>query len=261
MIDHVPDDIRPNQAAAGGFRAAFRAPGFRRLVVGQAVSSLGDWVATLAFIVGAYALSHQNQTAVAVVLVLRLVPPMFAAPVGGVVADRLPRRTIMVTCDLSRAALIALVPFVGLTLLYVIAFVHESNSLFFLPARDASVPALVPRRVLPEANGLILGSSYGTLPLAAALFSGLRLVVTHIPSAIPFAHLFRAHPTAFAFFFDAATFVFSAAMIVRLPLEEKRTKEELDLFKGVVEGVRYVMRHPGLRALAYGLIVSMFGGG
>src|SRR5438067_10634101 len=131
-----------------GFRGALQSKGFVRLLIGQSVSSLGDWVATFAFIVAAYDLSHQNQTAVAVVLVLRLVPPMFAAPVGGVVADRLPRRTIMVTCDLSRAALIALVPFVGLTLLYVIAFVHESISLFFLPARDASVPALVPGRVL-----------------------------------------------------------------------------------------------------------------
>src|SRR5213080_2327553 len=209
------------QDSGGGFRAAIKASGFRRLLIGQAVSSLGDWVATLAFIVAAFALTHGNTTAVAIVLVLRLVPPIFAAPVGGVVADRLYRRTIMVTCDLSRAVLIAIVPFVGLTLLYVIAFVHESISLFFLPARDASVPALVPRRVLPEANGLILASSYGTLPLAAALFSGLRLVVAHIPSAIPFAHLFRAHPTAFAFFFDAATFVFSASMIVRLPLQEK----------------------------------------
>src|SRR5438552_4538641 len=147
-----------------GFRGALQSKGFTRLLVGQSVSSLGDWVATFAFIVGAYALSHQNQTAVAVVLVLRLVPPMFAAPVGGVVPDRLPRRTIMVTCDLSRAALICLVPFVNIESLYMIAFVHESISLFFLPARDASVPSLVPRSVLAEANGLILGTSYGSLP-------------------------------------------------------------------------------------------------
>ena len=66
------------------------------------------------------------------------------------------RRTIMVTCDLARAALIALVPFVGIAVLFVIAFVHESISLFFLPARDASVPLLVPERGLAEANGLIL---------------------------------------------------------------------------------------------------------
>src|SRR2546428_6311510 len=136
------------EVSGGGFRGAIRAPGFRRLLIGQAVSSLGDWVATLAFIVAAFALTHGNQTAVAVVLVLRLVPPIFAAPVGGVVADRAYRRTIMVTCDLSRAALIALVPFVHIWLLYAIAFVHESISLVFLPARDASVPLLVPNGAL-----------------------------------------------------------------------------------------------------------------
>src|SRR6266550_525922 len=249
------------QETQTGFRGALKSKGFGRLLAGQAVSSLGDWVATFAFIVAAYDLSHQNQTAVAVVLVLRLVPPMFAAPVGGVVADRLPRRLIMVTCDVTRAGLIVLVPFVGIGILYVIAFVHECISLFFLPARDATVPALVPRGSLPEANGLILGSSYGSLPIAAALFSGLRLGIAHIPSWIPFGHLLRQKPTAFAFFFDAATFVFSAAMIAGLPLKEKREKGDLDLVQGVVEGVRYVVRHPGLQALATGLIVSMFGGG
>src|SRR5438128_738635 len=80
------------EVSGGGFRGAIRAPGFRRLLIGQAVSSLGDWVATLAFIVAAFALTNGNQTAVAVVLVLRLVPPIFAAPVGGVVADRAYRR-------------------------------------------------------------------------------------------------------------------------------------------------------------------------
>src|SRR5438552_8989258 len=134
MIDHVPDHIRSDQAAAGGFRAAIRAPGFRRLVVGQAVSSLGDWVATLAFIAAAFALSRGNQTAVAVVLVLLLVPPIFAAPVGGVVADRRSRRTIMVSCDLSRADLIAHVPLGGLDHLYKHALLLERLSLIFLTA-------------------------------------------------------------------------------------------------------------------------------
>src|SRR5207248_7089200 len=130
---------------AGTFRSVLRSHGFARLLTGQAVFSLGGWVATFAFIGASYQLSHHNATAVGVVLVLRLVPPIFAAPVGGVVADRLYRRTIMVTCDLTRAGLIALVPFFGqLWLLYLVAFVHECISLFFLPARDASVPLLVP---------------------------------------------------------------------------------------------------------------------
>jgi dTMP kinase len=248
-------------AAGSGFRGAIASGGFKRLLAGQAVSSLGDWVATLAFIAAANDLTHGNQTAIAVVLVLRLVPPIFAAPVGGVVADRLYRRTIMVTCDLSRAALIALVPFVNIGLLYLIAFVHETISLFFLPARDASIPGLVPEGSLEQANGLILATSYGSIPLAAALFGGLRLVASHIPGVIPFAHLFRDHPTAFAFFFDSATFVFSASMIARLQMKRALTGQRPEFLSDILEGFRYVVGHPALRALGYGLVVSMFGGG
>jgi dTMP kinase len=245
-----------------GVGTLFRERGFRRLLIGQAVSGIGDWVATLAFIALAFDLT-QNQTAVAVVLVLRLLPPIFAAPVGGLLADRMDRRLIMVTCDLSRAALIILVPFFGIGMLYVFAFVHECISLLFLPARDASVPLLVPDRgdILPVANGLILGSSFGSIPLAAAAFAGLRLVVSHIPTWVPFADVAREHPTAFAFFFDAATFVFSAAMIARIKIPKESRGEDIHLFRGLAEAFRYVWRTPLLRSLAAGLVVSMFGGG
>jgi dTMP kinase len=253
--------VPAEKSSTGGFREVLSSKGFRRLLAGQAASGLGDWVATLAFIVAADELTGGNQTAVAAVLVLRLVPPIFAAPVGGVVADRVYRRTIMVTCDLSRAALIALVPFVNIGLLYAIAFVHECISLFYIPARDASVPLLVPKRSLPEANGLILASSFGSIPLAALAFSGLVAVASHIPGWIPFGQLFRDHPTSFAFFFDSATFVFSAAMIARLQLQREARARNIELVEGLMEGVRYVLAHPGLRALAYGLVVSMFGGG
>src|SRR5437588_10888067 len=88
-----------------GVGALLRATGFRRLLIGQGVSGLGDWVATLALIALASDLTN-SQTAVAVVLVIRLVPPIFAAPIGGVLADRMDRRTMMVSCDLTRGALI-----------------------------------------------------------------------------------------------------------------------------------------------------------
>ena len=243
------------------FGAALRSSGFRRLLIGQAVSSLGDWVATLAFIAAAFALTGGNQSAVGLVLVLRLVPPIFAAPIGGVVADRWSRRSVMVACDLTRAALIALVPFVNIVFLYVIALVHECISLFFLPARDSSVPDLVPEGSREEANGLILASSYGSIPIAAALFGGLRLLGSNLPSWMPFAEVFRDHPTAFAFLFDSATFLFSAAMIATLQLDRQRRPQHVELFRDVAEGFRYIVSEPTLRSLAYGLVVSMFGGG
>jgi dTMP kinase len=261
VVVSAPDPADRRRAPTKlGFGGVMRSTGFRRLLLGQSVSSLGDWVATLAFIAAAFALTS-NQTAVAVVLILRLVPPIFAAPVGGVFADRFDRRVIMVTCDLSRAALIVLVPFVGIGLLYTIAFVHECISLFFLPARDASVPLLVRRENLEEANGLVLATSYGTLPIAAALFSALAVAAGHIPDALPLATFYAGHPTTFAFIFDAASFLFSAAMIARLPLMPRARPEHIALLAGVREGFAYVLQHRGLRSMAYGLVVSMFGGG
>jgi dTMP kinase len=251
-----------SEDSQGGLRALFRLQGFRRLFAGQAVSGLGDWVATLAFIALAFSIT-KSQTAVAVVLILRLVPPIFAAPVGGLLADRLDRRLVMVTCDLLRAALIVLVPFVGIAGLYVIAFVHECISLVFLPARDASIPLLVDRPdQLELANGLILASSFGSIPLAAATFGGLRLAASHIPGWIPFGDSLRTHPTSTAFFFDAATFLFSAAMIVRIKrIPRAGRAADQSAFKGLAEAFRYIVQTPVLRSLSAGLVVAMFGGG
>ncbi len=251
-----------SQVGEVGFRPLWRAAGFRRLLIGQAVSATGDWVATFAFIALAFFLTG-NQTAVAVVLVLRLVPPIFAAPVGGVLADRLDRRLVMVTCDLIRAGLIVIVPFFGIGMLYLIAFLHECVSLVFLPARDASVPLLVPARDenLPLANGLVLASSFGTIPFAAALFGALRVIASHWPTFLPLAQVIHDHRTAFAFFFDGATFVFSASMIARIPIPRDPAGAQINLFSGLAEGFSYLWREPMLRSLSAGLIVSMFGGG
>jgi dTMP kinase len=255
IFDAMGDSGQP------GPRTLLRARGFRRLLIGQAVSGLGDWVATLALIALASDLTH-SQTQVAIVLVIRLVPPIFAAPIGGLMADRFDRRTTMVTCDLARGALICVIPFVGaIGLVYVIAFVHECVSLLFLPARDSAVPELAPKGTLPLANGFILASSYGSIPFAAALFGGLRLVGEHVPSWLPFAHLMRTHPTAFAFLFDGATFLVSAAMISRVTIPRHEETKSLHVFSGLAEGFRYAWRHPLLRSLSEGLLVSMFGGG
>jgi dTMP kinase len=241
-------------------RQLLSAGGFRRLLIGQAVSGLGDWVATLAFIAIAFNLTH-NQTAVAVVLVLRLVPPIFAAPIGGFLADRMDRRLIMVSSDVARGILICFVPFTGIAGVYIIAFLHECISLLFLPARDASVPTLVKEENLPLANGFVLGSSYGSIPFAAALFGGLSIVAKHFPESWPLHELVQNHQIAFAFFFDAATFAVSATMIAGIALPRGEEGESLHLFSGLAEGFRHVWRTPLLRSLAEGLLVSMFGGG
>jgi predicted MFS family arabinose efflux permease len=74
----------------------------------------------------------------------------------------------------------------------------------FLPARDASIPDVVDGDDLPLANGLILGSSYGSIPLGAAAFAAV--------AALPGADI-AGRPFALVFFLDALTFLVSFAFI------------------------------------------------
>src|SRR6185436_1988374 len=90
------------------------------------------------------------------------------------------RRRTMLAMDAVRALTIAAVPLVRSSWwVYVAAFVLEAASLVFLPARDASIPDLVEPDDLAVANGLVLGSSYGTIPLGAGAFAAV--------AALPFS--------------------------------------------------------------------------
>ncbi len=103
--------------------------------------------------------------------------------------------------------MIALVPLVrGLWWIYLWAFLVEVASIVFLPARDASIPDLVDGNDLPLANGLILGSSYGSIPLGAAAFAAV--------AALPGSDIGgRTH--ALVFWIDALTFLVSFFCIAR----------------------------------------------
>jgi predicted MFS family arabinose efflux permease len=177
---------------------------YRALLVGQGISALGDWMGTFAFM--ALVLHESGSpTAVGGILALRLFPATIGGPLAARTASRWDRRRTMVGMDIARAVMIALVPLIrALWWIYLLAFFVEVASLVFLPARDASIPDLVDDDLLPLANGLVLGSSYGTIPLGAGAFAAV--------AALPGATLLgRAFATVF--WIDAATFLVSAAAI------------------------------------------------
>ena len=249
-----------------GFKAVYRIRDFKLLFWGQAVSALGDWVGTLAFIVAAGQLAPDRPAAVAIVLVLRLIPSFFATPLGGVLSDRWDRRKIMIASDLVRLAIIAAVPFVPrLGALYAFAFFSEAFSLVFLPARDASVPNLVPKDRLEAANAMLMGSSYGGIPLSGPVFALMAWLGAHYPLQFIGQEIFRARPYSFAFIFDALTYLVSALFILRIrtPLRTSRVPaaEEESLFQAIEEGARYIQRRPLHRNLAFAVTVAMLGGG
>ncbi len=182
---------------------------FRSLLVGQGVSALGDWMGTFAFMALVYRESG-SATAVGGILALRLLPAALGGPLAARAASRWDRRKTMVAMDVLRAGMVAIVPLIrGLWWIYLWAFMIEVGSLVFLPARDSSIPDLVDEDDLPVANGLILGSSYGTIPLGAAVFA--------LVAALP-GHDFVGRPLALVFWLDACSFLVSAAMINRLTM-------------------------------------------
>ncbi|MGZ4241329.1 MAG: MFS transporter [Actinomycetota bacterium] len=248
-----------------GFGDVFRIRDFRRLFWGQAASALGDWVGTLAFISAAQRLQPNQPAAVAIVLILQLIPAFFATPIGGVLSDRWDRKKIMVSSDLVRFGLILCVPFVPhIGALYAFAFAQACFSLVFLPARDASLPNVVDEHHLEAANALVMASSYGGIPISGPVFAILAWTGTHLPLQIGTHHFFTGHPEAFAFLFDAFTFLVSAALIQRMALGKAKHAEENvteGFFTSVKEGLEYIGKRPLLRGLAYSCAVAMLGGG
>ena len=78
---------------------------FRQLWLGQVVSQLGDWFNTIAVYTLVLELTGSRR-AVGLVLVARFVPTIVLGPLAGVVADRVSRRTIMITSDVLRAVVV-----------------------------------------------------------------------------------------------------------------------------------------------------------
>ena len=189
---------------------------FARLLAAMSVSSLGDWVGFLAVTALVAELAGGTGGAafsVAGLMLARTLPAVLFGPIAGALVDRLDRKRIMIIADLARGAMYAAMVFIGqLWAIYVLSFVIESFSLVWGPARDASLPKLVPRRQLANANSIALASTYGTLPLGGIVFTVLVGLNTLLSHAIPFL---EGRDHAVPLFLDAGTFLFSAAMISR----------------------------------------------
>ena len=136
-------------------------------------------------------------------------PRLLFGSVAGVFVDRWDRKRTMVISDLSRA--VVLLPLLAvaaggpLALVYAVAFVEASVSMFFLPAKSAIIPNLVAERDLTAANSLdslseevpaLIGPLVGGALLGVVGLSGLVLldIGTYLVSALLISLI--AAPTA-----------------------------------------------------------------
>ena len=231
--------------------AALHRPDFRRLLYGQAASGLGDWMATIALMALVLDITG-SAAAIGGILALRLMPSVAAGPIAATVAVRWDRRRIMLTADALRAGLVVLIPLLdALWWVYGLAFLTELFNLVFLPARDAAVPDLVDEADLPAANGMVLVSSYGNIPLGAAAFAG----ITALPGWL------GQHPYVTVFTVDALTYLFSYAMIRTLPLRGAVIDPDESSQQTSVRAFFDAFRLPLIRNVLPGLSTVMLGAG
>jgi dTMP kinase len=246
--------------------AVLRVTSFRRLWLALAGSSFGDWLGLLATTEMAHRLGGNSYAdanlAVAGVLILRLAPSVLLGPLAGALADRLNRKFLLVTGDLLRGVLFITIPIVGsLSWLYVATVLIEILALFWMPAKDATVPNLVPRNRLEAANQMSLATTYGTAPVAALAFSGVGLLNGVLDN---FLQRLYTNPVDLSLYVNAATFIVSGLVISRLPIPESphldaaRTAREAgerdSVTRSIGEGWKYIGTTPAIRGLVIGML-------
>lgn len=192
---------------AHAVRALARDRNYVSLWVGQFISIFGDrftYLALLAVVV-ARARDPQNPAAELALLPLAsFLPAILFGPWIGAIVDRSDTRRVLIISDLARGlAVLAMIPatlYGGLPALFALVFALYVANTFFLPARSAIVPLLVPAERLTEANSL-------------ATFAG---VAATIAGSLAGGALIDHFGWRWGFALDAATYFVSVLALWRI---------------------------------------------
>lgn len=269
-------EVPANATGASGssdLRSVLQVRAFRRLWAVLGLSSLGDWLGLLAtstFAANQVSGSAAKGAAFGGVIAVRMLPALVLGPVAGVVADRWDRRYTMVVCDIVRFVLFASIPTVGLLSsdsrivvgwAAVATFIIETMQMVWAPAKESSVPNLLPRERLEGANQLTLATTYGVAPISAVIVLAL---ITWIVRGFP--HASGQAPTDIALYFNALTFL-ATALTVYFGIKEisgraiERPAKKPGLVREFVIGWSYVARTRLVRGLVLGILGAFAGAG
>ena len=209
---------------------------YRHLFLAQIVALLGTGLATIALGLLAYDLSGERAGLVlGTIFTIKMVAYVGIAPIAGAFANRWPRRTMLVSLDLVRAAVAVCLPFVSeVWQVYVLIFVLQSASAAFTPTFQATIPD-----ILPEEDRYTRALSLSRLaydleniisPLLAAIV--LTLVSYHV-----------------LFVGTVIGFVGSALLVVSVLLPSPQPTAPRGIYDRTTRGMRIYLATPRLRGL------------
>lgn len=219
------------------YRDVFSVRPYRHLFAASLLSQSGDQLTKVAM--ASLVLARTGSAVLtAITYAITYLPWIIGGPVLSAYADRLPRRQVLVTCDVARVALVLALalPKVPLSVLLLILFASNLLGSPFNAAQAALMPELLDGDRYMVANGL----------------DGIVRQVAQVGGfAVGGVVVWALHPTG-ALIADAATFALSALLILRgvpsLPRSEPETLNQRSVLRDTAEGARVVFGDPTLRA-------------
>ena len=259
----LPDESVPivPPSRGGGLGAVLGRPQFTLLVIGQTVAQLGDRLHNMAMIalVAAAAAAATTGVEVSKVMVVTLLPTVFA-PVVGAIVDRWNKQFTMLMCHLARAIIVAFIPWLYHTSgyiwpVYVVAFFVGVFGVFFNAAKMAVIPDLVRHEELLSANAAL--TSIGRVATVTGMVGGGMLVGWTVWNR------FGWEGWEAGFYIDALAYLVSVLTLVGITVISHAAAKRQRSLHPIAESAEIVMHEvehmrSGIRA-TFGLIKSHHG--
>ena len=225
-------------------RTAIRNPGIRRLLLAWLAAWLSEWALTILIALYAYAEGGAGLAGIAVIV--RLLPSGFVASHVALLADRHPRRTLLVAGTAARAALIALMAVAAAADLFAVVLVLSALLTVATTAHKPAMGALLPQVArtpteLAAANVAWGGMDYAAF-LGGSLLSGVLAATVSVEAG--FAVL-------------VVPYLFAVAILLGLPRDARPEPFE-EQESGTLEGFRTVWAHREIRLLTWLFSANVF---
>lgn len=230
---------------------------FKRMWSAQLISQFGDRIHQMALIGLIAERAPGSAVQLAKLISFTIIPVFVVGPIAGVFVDRWDRRKILLVCDLLRACMVILIPFIfirwhSMIPIYILVFLIFCCSRFYIPAKMAIIPDLVTKDNLLVANSLMTTTGMIAFVMGCAL-GGFLVEIMGARGG---------------FIIDAVTFLVSGLLIAsiskdfHLHLHRKEIldtgreflKVEKSVWKEIKEGVLYLK---GMKEIRF-VITMMF---
>ncbi|WP_419694835.1 MFS transporter [Mesorhizobium muleiense] len=209
---------------------------YRHLITAQVIALVGTGLATVALGLLAYELAGGDAGMVlGTALAIKMIAYVGVAPVAAAFAERLPRRAVLVSLDLIRAAVALLLPFVTeVWQVYVLIFVLQAASAGFTPTFQATIPDVLPDEKDYTKALSLSRLAYDLESLVSPILAAALLTLVN------FHTLFAG---------TVIGFLASAALVVSVILPSPKASEPRGIYDRTTRGTRIYLATPRLRGL------------